>query len=147
MPKILRAVSVTAVLKVVIIEFMSVSSLLMMVRGANLPPVIAWEVSNTLGSFCFSRSNLSLVCFGSLISFQAKAEGHHQQVVITSNVCFWKTSCSGNVHSLRGEHWTKCTPGVNFLFALRTSSTCVSGNLLSACLSEVIKPLACLDSS
>ena len=31
--------------------------------------------------------------------FQAKAEGHHQQVMITSNVCSWKTSCSGNVHS------------------------------------------------
>ena len=25
--------------------------------------------------------------------------GHHQQVVITSNVCSWKTSCAGNVHS------------------------------------------------
>ena len=25
--------------------------------------------------------------------------GHHQQVVITSNICSWKTSCSGNVHS------------------------------------------------
>ena len=28
-------------------------------------------------------------------SFQAKVEGHHQKVVVTSNVCFWKTSCSG----------------------------------------------------
>ena len=35
----------TAVLKVVIIESTSVSSLLMMVRGANLPPIIAWKVS------------------------------------------------------------------------------------------------------
>ena len=32
-------------------------------------------------------------------SFQAKVEGHHQQVVVTSNVCSWKTSRSGNVHS------------------------------------------------
>ena len=32
--------------------------------------------------------------------FQAKAEGHHQQVVITSKVCSLKTLCSGNVHSL-----------------------------------------------
>ena len=60
------AVSVTAMLKVVIIESMSVSSLLMMVRGVNLPPIIAWNVSNTLGSFSFSRSDLSLVCFGLL---------------------------------------------------------------------------------
>ena len=33
---------------------------------------------------------------------QAKAEGHHQQIVITSNVCSWKVSCSGNVHSWSG---------------------------------------------
>ena len=38
------AVSVTAVLKVVITESRSVSSLLMMVRGANFPPIIAWKV-------------------------------------------------------------------------------------------------------
>ena len=41
-----------------------VSSLLMMVRGANFPPIIAWKVSNTLRSVSFSRLNLSLVCFG-----------------------------------------------------------------------------------
>ena len=87
MPRISLAVSVTAVLKVVIIESVSVSLLLMVVSGANLPPVIAWKVSNTFGSFSFSRSNLSLVCFGLLIFFPAKAEGHHEQVMITSNVC------------------------------------------------------------
>ena len=32
-------------------------------------------------------------------SFQAKVGGHHQQVVVLSNVCFWKTSCFGTVHS------------------------------------------------
>ena len=37
------AVSVTAVLKVVIIESKSVCSLLMMVRGANFPSIIAWK--------------------------------------------------------------------------------------------------------
>ena len=105
LPKILLAVSITAVLKVVMIESRSVSSLSMMVRGANFPPIIAWKVSNTLGSFRFSRSNLSLVCFWLADSFQANVEGHHQQVVVTSNVCFWKTSCSGNVHS-----WSKALP-------------------------------------
>ena len=58
----LTGCSVTAVLKVVIIESRSVSSLIMMVRGVNFPPIIAWKVSNTLGSFSFPRSNLSLVC-------------------------------------------------------------------------------------
>ena len=105
LPRIWLAVSVTAVLKVVIIESMSVSSLLMMVRGANFPPIIVWKVSYTLGSFSFSRSNLSLVCFGLLSFFQVKAKGHHQQVVITSNVCSWKTLCSGTVHS-----WLEALP-------------------------------------
>ena len=44
------AVSVTAVLKVVIIESMFISSLFTMVRGANFPPIIVWKVSNTLSS-------------------------------------------------------------------------------------------------
>ena len=51
---------------------MSVSSLLMMVRGANLLPIIAWKVSNTLGSFSFLRSNLILVCLGLLILFRRR---------------------------------------------------------------------------
>ena len=55
--KISLAVSVTAVFKVVIIESMSESSLFMMVRGANVPPIVAWKVSKTLGSFIFSSSN------------------------------------------------------------------------------------------
>ena len=66
------AVSVIAVLKMVIIESMSVSSLFIMVRGANSPIIIAWKVSNTLGSFSFSRSNLSLVCFGLLVFFRRR---------------------------------------------------------------------------
>ena len=32
----------------------------LMVRGANFPPIIAWKVSNTLGSFSFPRSNWGL---------------------------------------------------------------------------------------
>ena len=91
--------------EVVITESRSVSSLFMMVRCANFPPIIAWKVSNTLGSFSFSRSNLSLVWFGLLIFFQVKVEGHHQQVMVTSSVCSWKTSCSGNVHS-----WSEMLP-------------------------------------
>ena len=62
LPRISLAVSGTVVLKVVIIESVSVTSLLMMVRGANFPPIIAWKISSTFGSFSFSRSNLSFVC-------------------------------------------------------------------------------------
>ena len=60
------------VLKVVIIESTSVTSLFVMVRGANFPSIIAWKVSNTLEYFIFSRSNLSLVCFGLLILFRRR---------------------------------------------------------------------------
>ena len=38
-------------------------------------------------------------------SFQAKVEGHHQQIVVSSNVCAWKTSCSGIVQS-----WSEALP-------------------------------------
>ena len=62
----------TAVLKVVIMQSRSVSSLFMMVRGANFPPTIAWKVFNTLGFFSFSWSNLSLVCFDLLILFRQR---------------------------------------------------------------------------
>ena len=58
--------------QVVIIESRSVSSLSMMERGANFPSIIAWKVSNTLGSFSFSRSNLCHVCFGLLILFRRR---------------------------------------------------------------------------
>ena len=30
---------------------------------------------------------------------QANVEGCHQQVMITSDICSWKASCPGNVHS------------------------------------------------
>ena len=98
LPRISLAVSVTALLKVVIIESMSVSSLLMMVRGANLPPIIAWKISNTLGSLSFSRSNLSLVCFGLLIFFSGKggrsssASRDHFQCLLLENFVFWQCS-------------------------------------------------------
>ena len=64
----------------VIIESLSASSLLMMVRGANLPPIIAWKVSNTLGSCSFSRSNLSLVSFGLLVFFSGKEDKYEHGV-------------------------------------------------------------------
>ena len=45
MPRILLAVSITAMLKVVFIESMPASWLFMMVRGANFPLIIAWKFS------------------------------------------------------------------------------------------------------
>ena len=95
MPRISLAVSVTAVLRVAIIE--SVSSLLMMVRGANLPPIKAWKVSDTLGSFSFSSSNLSLACFALLINFfsgeggrSSSASRDHFQCLLLENFVFWQ---------------------------------------------------------
>ena len=73
--------SVTAVLKVMIIEAKPVLSMCMMVRGENFWPVIALKVCNILGCLSFLRSNLRLADF-----FQTKVEVHHQQVVVTSVV-------------------------------------------------------------
>ena len=39
---------------------MSVSSLFMMVRGANFPPIIARKVSNALGSCSFNHNRQSM---------------------------------------------------------------------------------------
>ena len=38
-------------------------------------------------------------------SFQAKVEEHYQQVMVTSDVCSWQTTCSGTVHS-----WSEALP-------------------------------------
>ena len=106
LPRTSLAVSVTAVLKAVIIESMSVASLLMMVKGAILPPIVAWKVSSTLGSFSFSRSNLSLVCFGFLIfsgeGGRLSSASHDQfQCLLPENVVFWPCSLLiGNASSL-----------------------------------------------
>ena len=68
-----------------------------MVRGANLPPIIVWKVSNTLGSFSFSRSYLSLVCFGLLIfsgegGRSSSASRDHFQCLSLENFVFWQCS-------------------------------------------------------
>ena len=64
------AVSVTALLKLLVSMLVFSSS--RMVRGANFPPIIAWNVSAILGYFSFSRSNFILVCFGLTIFFKRK---------------------------------------------------------------------------
>ena len=123
LPRISLAGSVTAVLKVVIIESMSVSSLFMMVRGANFPPIKAWRVSNTLGSFSFSRSNLSPVCFGLLILFRRRWK------VTTSKLWSLSLSVPGKLRVLelftpgrKRLFWLRCCPfglsQVHFLNAL-----------------------------
>ena len=43
-------------------------------------------------------------------SFQAMVEGHHRQVVITSNGRSWKTSSSGTIHS-----WSEALPHWNVI--------------------------------
>ena len=55
------------------------------------PAYHSFEGFQQMGSFSFSRSKLESCVFWLADFFQAKAEGHHQQVVITSNVCSWKT--------------------------------------------------------
>ena len=68
----------------------------MMVRGANLPPIIAWKISSTLGSFSFSRSNLSLCVFWLADFFSGEggrsssASRDHFQCLLLENFVFWQ---------------------------------------------------------
>ena len=86
----------TAVLKVVINESRSISSLFMMVRGANYDNL---EGFRHIEIFQLFEVKLESCVFWLADSLQAKVEGHHQQVVVPSDVCSWETSCYGTVHS------------------------------------------------
>ena len=69
----------------------------------KLPAYHTWKVSNTLGSFRFSRSNLRLVCFGLLVllllllfSYEggrssSASRGHFQRLLLENSV-FWHCS-------------------------------------------------------
>ena len=105
LPRISLAVSVTAVLKVVIIESRSVSSLSTMMRGEKLPIYHSLEGFQHIGIIQLFEVKLESCVFWLADSFQAKVEGLHQQVVVTCNVCSWKTPCPGNVHS-----WSEALP-------------------------------------
>ena len=66
-----------------------------MISGADFRPTIALNASATSGSLNFSMSNLILVGFGLLILFRRM----WKVIMITSDICSWKASCPGNVHS------------------------------------------------
>ena len=65
----------------------------------KLPTYHSLEGFQHIGIFQLLDVKLEQCVFWLADSFQAKVEGHHQQVIITSNVSSWKTLCSGNVHS------------------------------------------------
>ena len=69
LPRISLAVSITAVLKAVIIESRSVASLSTIVRGANLPPAIAWKGSfpaHLIGNIYVFSDRVTFLSFLSL---------------------------------------------------------------------------------
>ena len=94
----LLAVSVTAVLKVVIIESMSIFVAHDGER-CKLSAYHSLEGFQHVGIVQLFEVKFEPCVFWFADFFQAKAKGHHQQVVFTSNVCSRKTLCSGTVHS------------------------------------------------
>ena len=60
LPRMLLAVSVTAVLKL-LIKASILSWFSRMRSAANFPPIVAWKISAMLGSLSFSRLNLILM--------------------------------------------------------------------------------------
>ena len=95
-PRISLAVSVNILLKVLVSKFTSVS-LSSYWKGCKFPTYHCFEC------FCYIRILKFLdVKFDScwfVDHLQANVEGCHHQVMITSDICSWKASCPGNVHS------------------------------------------------
>ena len=92
-------------LKVVIIDFMSASSLFMMVKGANFPPITAWKVFNALGSFQLFEVELK-------------------------SFVFWLTdafSDEGGRSSPASRGHFQCLPLENFVFCLRAVQSLKKG--------------------
>ena len=91
------AVSVTAGLKVVITESRSVSSLLMMVRGANFPPIIAWKVL-TQWDIAGFRGQTCVLCVLACCFFSCEggrsssASCGHFKCLLLENFMFWQCS-------------------------------------------------------
>ena len=71
----------------------------------KLPAYHSLEVFQHIGIFQLFEVKFESCVFWLAISFQMKVEGHHHQLVVTSSVYSWKTSCSGNVHS-----WSEALP-------------------------------------
>ena len=95
LPRISLAVSITAVLKVVITESMSVSSLLMMVRGANFPPIVDWKGSTHWGLsafWCQTWVLYLLACwfFSGEGGRSSSASRGHFQCLLLENLMFWQ---------------------------------------------------------
>ena len=87
----------------------------MMVRGANFPPNIAGNFSNTFGSFSFSRWNLGLVCFGLLIFRRRSSSANrgHFQCLLLESFVFWQ--CSLLVESASSSEYNQSDCGVAHL--------------------------------
>ena len=71
----------------------------------KLPTCHSLEGFRHIGIFQFFEVKLGSCVFWHSDSVQTTVEGHNQQVVVISNVCPWKTSCSGNVSS-----WSEAFP-------------------------------------
>ena len=89
LPRISLAASVTAVLKVMIIESMSESSLFMMLRGANFPPIDSLEGFQRIGISQLFEVKLQSCVFWLADPFQTKVEGLHQQEQAQCALCDW----------------------------------------------------------
>ena len=100
----------------------------MVLRGANFPPIISWKISNTLGSFSFSGSNLSVVCFGLLKLFRRRyrrsssASRGHFQCLLLKNFVFWQ--CSLLIESASSLERNQSGCGVVLLAMPGPSSEC-----------------------
>lgn len=97
LPKILLALLVTVVLKSLVKVSNFILSLSTTSKGANRPPIIAWNISSTVRALSFSRSNFILTFPSFLSSLDAvwrsslQVYGHCQYLLLEK---FWSSKCS-----------------------------------------------------
>ena len=65
----------------------------------KLPAYYSLEGLKHIGIFQLFEVRLESCVFRLVDSLQTKMEGLHQRVVVTSIVCSWKISISGDIHS------------------------------------------------
>ena len=83
--------------------------------------IIAWKVSNMLGSFSFSRSNLSLVCFGLLIFLRRRRK------VIISKSWSLPMSAPGKLHVWQCSLLIRSASSLNWLLHLWWNTKVLTG--------------------
>ena len=132
LPRMLLAVFVTAVLKLLINASISVSRFSRARSGANFPPIVARKISAMLGSLSFSRLNLILMSSfgGGVWRSSSQFLGHFQYQLLVSS---WSLQC---LHLTGSVVWPWCSLSDCGSFLLG----CSMSNVWMVCMDQMCSP-------